>query len=244
MPNIPYPDIPLYPGVPPLVRRAIFPPGLQIALGEIQSILASALHQSTQWGIFDALGNQLGLLPGDGSGLFKSIIASITGNAAPVLSTNAFELTKDTKISDFPIEQGSFATYNKVIMPTEPVVTLVLQGSVSDRTKFLNLLNAACESTDLYNVVTPEVVYVNYSLERMNLVRRAERGATLIMVEVTLKEIRQVSASFSTIETPIAQPQNPAATPESNSGLVQPQAPPQSVLKSIYNLFPSFKGAN
>ncbi len=242
---IPFPAIPNYPGVPALVRAANVPPVIQVGLGEIQTLLASAMQQAQQWGIFDSNGNQLGLVPGIGpTNFLQSIFAFITGTATPVLSTNAFELTKDTKISDFPIEQGSFATYNKVILPTEPVVTLALQGSVADRTAFLNLLTAACESTDLYSVVTPEVVYVNYSLERMNLMRRADRGATLLLVELTLKEIRQISAAFSSIKTPIAVPQNAAATPQSNSGLVQPQNPPTSVLKSLYNLWPALQGAN
>lgn len=253
MPLIPFPDVPFYPGVPALVRAANVPPGIQVALGEIQTLLASALQSAQQWGIFDNNGNQLGILSNGGNGLFQSIIASITGNGGPVLSTNAFELTKDTKISDFPIEGGSFATYNKVILPVEPVVTLALQGSASDRTTFLNLLNAACESTDLYSVVTPEVTYVNYSLERMNLVRRAERGATLLMVEITLKEIREVSAVLTTVAiTPINMPQDPGATPQTSSGIVQPQdvsllsqasslltQQTQFVVKAIQNLWPN-----
>lgn len=243
MPLIPFPAVPFYPGVPALVRGANVPVGIQVALGDIQTVLASAMQQTQQWGIFDQNGNQLGLLDNEGNGLFKSIIASISGNIRPVLSTNAVEITKDTKISDFPIENGGFASYNKVILPVEPVVTLALQGTISERAAFIGLIEAACNSTDLYNVVTPEVVYVNYCLERTNQVRRADRGASLMFIEISLKEIRQVSAAFSNVQTPINAPQNPAATPASNSGLVQSQAPNESVLKSIYNLFPSLSGA-
>jgi hypothetical protein len=241
MPLIPFPDVPEYPGVPALVRGANIPPQIQLGLGEIQTALASAMQSPFQWGIFDTNGNQLGLLGGDANSLFQAVVLSMSG---PTLSTNAVEFTKETRISDFPIEQGSFANYNKVQLPAEPVVTLVLGGSVADRTIFLNLINAACNSTDLYSVVTPEVTYVNYSLERYNLVRRADRGATLIIVELVLKEIRQVSAAYSNVQTPINEPQNPAATPQTNSGLVQPQAPPQSVLKSVTNLWPGLEGGN
>lgn len=232
MPLIPFPNVPFYPGVPALVRGANVPTGIQVALGQIQTLLASSMQSSLQWGIFDTKGNQLGLLSQGGNSLFQAVVSSITGNTAPVLSTNAIELTKDTKISDYPIERGSFASYNKVILPVTPIVTLALQGTVSDRTAFLNLLNAACESTDLYNVVTPEVVYVGYSLERTNLVRRAERGATLIMVEVTLREIREVSAAYTNAPTPIQAPQDPGATPAVSSGIVQP-IPQESALSGI-----------
>jgi hypothetical protein len=243
MPNITYPDVPQYPGVPALVRSNFIPPEVTVNLGLVQSLLASALQSATQWGIFDSLGNQLGI-NSQGSGLFKSIIAVISGKAGPYLSTNAFEFTKETRISDFLIQKGSFANYNKVELPANPMVTLALAGTEAERTTFLNQIAVACVSTALYSVVTPEVTYYNYSLERYNYVRRAERGATLILVEISLKEIRQVSAAYSTVQTPINQPQNPAATPQTNGGSVQPAAPQQSTLKALYNLFPSLKGAN
>lgn len=242
MPNIPYPDIPPYPGVPALVRAANVPAVIQVALGEIQTTLASAMQSQVQWGIFDSQGNQLGLVS-QSNGLFKSIIQSITSNA-PVLSTNSVEYTQDTKISDFPVETGGFASYNKVVLPALPRVTLVLGGSQADRSNFLNQIDAACLSINQYFVITPETVYGPVSMERYNFVRRSERGATLLALEISLKEIRQVTASFSTVQTPISSPQNPAATPQTNSGLVQPQAPPQSVLKSLYNLWPALQGAN
>lgn len=232
MPNIPFPDVPPYPGVPALVRSINVPPVIQISLGLTQSILLSALQSQTQWGIFDSKGNQLGA-SGDENGIIQSIIVG------SVLSTNAFEFVKETRISDFPVEQGGFANYNKVEMPANPVVTLALAGSEIDRTSFLNEIAAACVSTELYSVVTPEVTYVNYSIERYNYVRRAERGATLLLVEISLKEIRQVSASYSSVQTPINQPQNPNATSQTNGGIVQPAAPDQSVLKQLANLFPT-----
>lgn len=241
MPLIPYPDVPIYPGVPALVRAANIPPAILVSLGLIQSVLATAVQTPTQWGIFDSQGNQLGV-QSQSDGLFQSILAALQGQTGPILSTNAFEFSKETRISDFPVEQGSFASYNKVELPANPTVTLALSGSQADRTQFLNAIAAACVSTELYSVVTPEITYYNYSIERYNYVRRADRGATLLLVEISLKEIRQVSAAYSTIQTPINLPQNPAATPQTNSGLVQPQAPDTSVLKQITNLWPSVGG--
>ena len=238
MPLIPFPDIPAYPGVPQLVRGLNIPPSLQISLGVVQGLLAAAVQNPTQWGIFDSQGNQLGILA-NGNSLFQSLTVLVVGGGPPVLSNNATEFSKETKISDFPVEEGSFANYNKVEMPANPTVTLALTGSEPDRTAFLNLINAACTSTELYSVVTPEVTYYNYSVERYNYVRRAERGATLLLVEISLKEIREVSAAFSNVQTPIDVPQNPAATPQVNAGAVQPQIPATSILKSAATAWPS-----
>ncbi len=243
MPLYPYPDIPPLPGVPPLPRSIDVPPAVGLVFGEVASILLNALQSPAQWGIIDQNGNVLG--GGEQSlSLIQSIQAQMTGTQGPILSFNALEYVKETRISDFPIEQGSFASFNKVELPGNSTVTLALAGSVSDRSSFLNAIDAACTSTNLFFVVTPETAYGPVSLERYNYSRRSERGATLLMVEISCKEIREVSAVYSTVVTPINQPQNPDAVPQSVTGLVQGTAPDQSTLKSIYNAFNSLMGAN
>jgi hypothetical protein len=234
MPLIPFPNVPAFPGVPALVRSANIPPVVTISLGLVEGILAGALQSQTEWGIFDAAGNQLGADP-QNLGLGAALLTGITG-AGPVLSTFDFDYVKETRISSYPLEAGSFANFNKVEMPANPVVTLALAGNEDDRAAFLNAIDAACKSTDLYMVVTPEVVYLNYSLERYRYARKAARGATLIVVDISLEEVREVSAAFTT-STPIKAPKDAGATSQIDSGKVQPKAPDQSVLKAISNYF-------
>jgi hypothetical protein len=246
MPNIPFPSVPAYPGVPALTRPIQIAVArnvpLSIAIGTVENLLIQALQQAPRWGIFDAAGNQLGIDANSGNPIITALTSQITGITAPVLSTFAFEFRKETKISQFPIEGGSFASFNKVELPANPIVTLVMDGSESDRTNFLSAIDDACKSTALYSVVTPEVTYANYSLESYSYQRRATRGATLLMVEVVLEEIRQVSAAFSTATKPIVNPQNPAATPQTNSGMTQPATPDVSTLKSITNKISALAG--
>lgn len=250
MPNIMFPDIPLYPGVPQLLRPVqetiAANPVLSIGIGTAETLLITALNQAPQWGIYDHNGNQLGLLPNSQSTLqaiVGTLASQITGNNATVLSTYSVDFTRETKISDFPIEEGSFAAYNKAQSPASPAVTLILDGSEADRTAFLNLINAACVGTDLYSVVTPEITYYNYSVERYNYSRKSSRGVTLLIVEVFLKEIRTVTPTFTTVQ--IIAPQNAAATPPESNGITQAAAPEQSVLsqgfsglKSVFNNSP------
>jgi hypothetical protein len=230
MPLYPYPDIPALPGVPPLPRSVDIPPAVGLVLGEVASVLLNALQSPAQWGIIDEDGNTLG---GSSTSLsvLQAIQAQITGQQGPILSFNALEYLQETKISDFPVEEGGFASYNKVQLPGVPTVTLALAGSQSDRSTFLNAIDAACLSTTLYFVVTPETVYGPVSLERYSYTRRSERGATLLMVEISCKEIRQVTAQYSTVSTP----KNPDAVVGVNSGSVQAIPPDVSTLKSITN---------
>lgn len=234
MPLIPFPDVPDYPGVPPIVRSAVSSTPVNIALNSLGSILLSAVQSPTQWGIFDQKGNQLGGVAG------LTLVENFT-TQPKVLSTFSFDYMKETRISDFPLEAGSFANFNKVEMPATPVVTLALSGTEEDRSAFLLAIDMACKSTDLYNVATPEFTYTNYSLVRYRYSRRAERGATLLMLELSMEEVRTVSAAYSKV-SPTANPQSASAVPQSDSGNVQPKTPDVSTLQSLASKFTALVG--
>ena len=232
MPAIPFPNVPNYPGVPQLMRpidaAVAQVPVLAIGLGSFANILGQSLQQTPQWGIFDAQGNQLGI----NSNTTPSILSVLEGSSVPTLSTYGFDFVKEMVVSGFPTEGGGFANYNKVEQPATPVVTLILDGSSGYRTNFLNAIDAACKSTNLYSVVTPEVTYVGYTMERYTYARRAQRGASLIIVDISMKESRSVMATFT---TSIVAPQNPTSTPQVNNGMTQPTTPDTSTLQKLSN---------
>lgn len=236
MPNIPFPNVPNVPGVPALPRSPNFPPLLRAGLGLLQGMLWRIFQVETRWGIFDSKGKALGD-PAKFTGLIGNALES--AGLGSTMSTGSVDYSKETRVSDFPIEKGSFASYNKVETPASPVVTLCLTGSEKNRRTFLESIDTACKSTDLYSVVTPEVTYINYSVERYNYQRRSSKGATLLIVEISLKEIRQVSALYATSNKGnVDAPKDAGATPQADNGKVQAQTPPTSTLKSIANKLP------
>ena len=248
MPFIPFPSVPSYPGVPALTQPAgaalASSPLLSVVAGSVENVLISALQSAPQWGIFDSSGNQIGIAPNSQSTLQaigSALLSQLTGNNQTVLSTFGVEYVREGRISDFQTEQGGFAAYNKVQMPANPTVTLILEGSANDRTYLLDSLEAAASSTDLYSVVTPEYVYANYSIERFTYARRAQRGATLLMVEISLKEIRQVTSSYAAVQ--IVQPQDAASTPTESNGITQPAAPPASTALKLQNGISGYLGS-
>lgn len=236
MPLIPFPNIPNVPGVPALPRSPNFPPAARATLGALQGLLWRVFQVQTRWGIFDSKGRPLGD-PSKLSGLASAALDAI--GIGSTLSTGSVDYSKETRVSDFPIEQGSFASYNKVETPASPSVTLCFTGSESGRRSFLEAIDSACKSTDLYSVVTPEVTYINYSVERYNYQRRSSKGATLLIVEISLKEIRQVSALYGMANPGgVDTPKDAGATPQSDNGKVQATTPPTSTLKSLANKLP------
>ena len=231
MPLIPFPSVPKLPGVPALPRSAKFPPIVRAGLGLLQGMLWRIFQVQTRWGIWDSKGKPLG----DPS-KFATLEAAGLGST---LSTGSVDYSKETRVSDFPLERGSFAAYNKVETPAAPQVVLCMQGSEKNRRTFLEAIDKACKSTDLYSVVTPEVTYINYTVERYNYARHNSKGATLLIVEITLKEIRQVSALYTTSNKgQVDKPKEAGATPQADNGKVQAQTPKPSTLKSIANKLP------
>jgi Dit-like phage tail protein len=226
MPLIPFPNIPSFPGVPSIPRISPGTPAISISIASPQSTPASqAVPYADTWGIYDSV---------SGDPLYKTIDGG-------TLSFFSLSYVRRMQISDFPIEandssQGAaFASFNKVWQPANPIVTFALSGSETEQYAFLSALDAACTSTALYNVVTPETYYEEYSIESYSYQRTAHRGATMLKVEISLKQILQVSPSYTqtAIASPINSPQSPSAAPAVNSGLTQPSAPPQSALSNL-----------
>ena len=188
-----------------------------ISLGQVNSVIAKAKQNSNAilWGIFETVsGNLLGA----------------TSSASTSLSFYGMDFIKEFRISDFPTEQGGFTSFNKVEMPATPKVTLVLSGSTDDRIAFLSAVDAASKSMTMYTVATPEAIYDNYSIERYNYSRTSEKGANLMIVDIHLKEIRGVTASYAVaILGGINSPQNPDASSQVDNGIVQSLEPSSSL---------------
>lgn len=109
-------------------------------------------------------------------------------------SVGSVEYRRGYDVSDYPQEQGAFATYNKVQRPYDSKVTLL---SSLTRQQLLNVLEPAVASLSLVSVVTPEVSYQSANLTDYAIrPRTARSGVSLVTVDVWLKEIR-VTATTS-----------------------------------------------
>jgi hypothetical protein len=210
MPNIPvpqFPSVPDLPGVPALVRQVGAPvlasvnaPPIESGLG--QSALGFGLPV---WGVFDSSG-------------------------APVAIADSFvdmDFTSDSKVSNYPQEQGAFQSYNKVMVPYESKVTLACGGDDTRRTQFLAAIDDAQNSTNLYRIITPNDTRVNANILRYSYRRQTRNGATLLLVELAIEEIR-LSA-----QTQFANVQNPASSDPISVGQVQ-ALPPSAAQAALY----------
>lgn len=212
----PFPDVPRSQGVPSVFRQ------LGAAENTIATVVADVasiarLFEGPQWGIFDQAG-------------------------APVLlgdSVVALDFRQDYRVSDYPIEEGGFASYNKVQQPFDIRVSFAVSGqqslissllsggalgslisgispNISARSGFLTDLNMALKSLYLFSVVTPEMTYDSVNLTHCDYRRESRRGVTLLVIDVWCQEIR-VAARGTYSGT-----KDPTGTEPIDSGPTQP----------------------
>lgn len=208
----------MIPGVPPLANGAAVG---DLILSTAEGAFLRLFSGGTRWGIYTQSGKSI-----FDTGLLGRLL-NVVG-IGPTVSTNAVEFSKETKVSDFPIQRGGFASYNKVEMPATPTVTLTFSGSESERSAFLATIDAACKSTVAHDVVTPEITYRGYQLERYTYQRRNTQGATLLRVDIGLKEVREVSAAYAKVT-----PKDPSAAEQKDAGKVQGKEPRKSILNKV-----------
>lgn len=174
------------------MRDILSPPGVPLLADsgpEVQADIAQ------QWGLYDQSG-----LP--------AILAD---------NVQSLEVALEAQISDFPVENGGFASYNKVIRPFDVRVAMTKGGSVEDRQAFVQQVQDAWQSLELFNVVTPEVVYLDVNVVGVRRLVESDRGVGLMMLDVSLRKVRQTGrlAFTSTAQ--------PASAGVNNNGAVQTQ---------------------
>ena len=239
MPRIPFPNIPSLVGVPPLARSDSVPNTARAALGIAQGTLWRIFQVETQWGIFDDSGQ-----PVIDAGAFSGAVGAIAeaaGVNGGAVSTGSVEVVGEARPADFPVEKGGFASYNKVLLPGQYSVRMIVCGDESTRAEFLEWMEGAVESTDLFTVVTPEITYDNVTLERYNYARTASGGVSMIVADLVLREIREVSARYAKADKSgqLGNVSTPDAAMPVDAGNVQPAQPNSSVLRGIADSFPS-----
>jgi hypothetical protein len=217
-----FPNVPFVPGVPAVPR----PPGfvqssLSLLVNDtIQSFLTNIY--ALQWGIWKD-GNPI-IIP-------NSIIS--------------LDFKKDYTISSYPVEGGfntggttaaGFQSYDKVQTPFEARVRMSFSSGISlgpflpsisgipgtgaaGRAAFLNTLEAIAGDLNLYDVVTPEKTYESANIHHYDYQRTAVNGAGMIVVDVWLTQVVQVST------TVFSNTQNPGSADPISGGQVEAKPP-------------------
>lgn len=189
MPLIEFPNVPIAPGVPN-IRRSI------IGIGQQTGIL-SAIEGADVFGLLDGImGPRWGIYDATGALVIEPD------------SVVAFDYRGEHMISKYPVEDGSFSSYNKVARPYDIRLLMSCDGKGRmTKEQFLQTLELMRESTDLYDLVTPDFAYENVNLIGIDYRRQSSGGVSLLLVDVRFEEVRvTATAVYSSKEPAGAKP--------------------------------------
>lgn len=192
MPFIDFPNVPNVPGVPDVARSGVdFDENTLYALasGNPLTILDTLLRP--KWEIVDNTDVKRKLLVPD--------------------SVLEFTYKNEVRVADFPVQQGQFATYNKVSTPYDIRMKMVCSGNLSTLTPdsihkvtepdgktawragkgfFLDTLETLVNGLTLCAIVTPDTVYKSANLVHYDYHRTSQNGVELLTVDAWFIEVR------------------------------------------------------
>lgn len=184
-------------------------------------------------------------LLGDVAGLFLDVVDVLIGDtlfgygagaspqwgiylgARPVVTADtvtSFGYKQKWAVADYPVERGGFESYDKVNTPYGIEVRFASGGSAAKREALLSSIAAIGDTLTLYDVWTPEAVYIGVNVDGYAYQRTSTNGLGLMVVDVTVIEIREEGVTdFKNTKSPSGY----AAAPGGN--VQSPQQSPEIV---------------
>lgn len=197
-----FPNVPDVPGVPALPRDPFAEIPLLVPL--VSDVLGLFIDLfAPRWGLFR-----------DG---FPVIIAD---------SVISFDFKRNAAVATFPIEQGGFESYDKVDLPFDLHFRFSMGGLDADRSELIESVEAAFNSLDLLDAVTPEKVYTGVNIVHYDYRRLSNNGVGLLIIDTWCTQIRvNTAAAFSDTKSP-------NGTQTTDAGTVQTADPSSSEASS------------
>lgn len=197
-----FPNVPDVPGVPSLLRDPLAAVPLLPTL------------------VSDAIAFVVGLLGGPQWGLFLNGIPLII-TADTVAS---FDYKQSWTVSDYPVEEGAFASYDKVAVPFDVRFRYGKGGSDAELLAFLLLIETVAKSLQRFAAVTPSRTYNSVNVTHYDYRRTSTNGVSMIVVDVWCVEVRVTTTSAFT------DTKSPSGASSTEGGVVGtlPASPAQS----------------
>lgn len=111
-------------------------------------------------------------------------------------------VTSDSALPEEPIEQGSFATYNRTLYSDRLEVKLAIEGDNAELQRAQDTLKALKSGTDIFSLVTPDYEHKNLTLEGYDYTRDTTASSGILIVTLRLKEIREVETATTVVSVP------------------------------------------
>jgi hypothetical protein len=209
------------PGVPSL--GSYLAGGLSFLTNDFASLGAIFGQTILQWGVL--LNGAPVILPQNPlSNILQPLgfVNAVVGS--PIFPVTAsfvdIDYKQDWPISDYPVEQGGFQSYDKVQLPFALRLRLAVSGNPTVIELFQSTIQTmASDTSGLYEIVTPSQIYPSCSVTHYDYHRSATNGVSLLVVDLWFIEVRVTATSI------FGNTLSPAFAGGQSTGIVQPQTP-------------------
>lgn len=191
----------LIPGIPNLLKPSGKAIGLSL-LGNVVNSLWNLLFPGPTWGVFNVGTSDI---------------------AIEVSSVGGLDIAGEARVSDYPIQTGSFTSYNKVVLPNIVTIQLTKDGGEDSRQALLAWLEDNKGRTTLFDILSPEWRYSNMTLVGYRLSRSARSGAAMVIADCMFQQVRENPPVYSS--STIADPENQSSTPTARAYPAPPDKP-------------------
>lgn len=157
------------------------------------------------------------------------IVKSIAGNVE-FKSMLEMSVEESTELPTEPIEQGSFANYNRIVEPIQITCRLAQEGTPAKLQAMLNQLTELKKGTIKVTFIAPMASYDNLMLESFDWRRDDHSGHNVLTVDLRLKEIREIEGQKTVTAVTEPPPVSAGSTADGSCassedcGEVQPQS--------------------
>lgn len=164
----------------------------------------------------------MSFLTGENSNEFSLVDSESSLSAFDFDALIQFEVRAEGYVVSAPVEQGSFASYNKVDSPNYIEVQLARQGTDDVLQAALKTLDELQTTASTLNFVTPVAEYENYTLESYDFSMSQRDGLGILYIRLHLVEIREVTPQYTDIKAiSKSSAKNPADASTTDRGKVQ-----------------------
>lgn len=164
----------------------------------------------------------MSFLTGENSNEFSLVDSESSLSAFDFDALIRFEVRAEGYVVSAPVEQGSFASYNKVDSPNYIEVQVAKQGTDDVLQAALKTLDELQTTASTLNFVTPVAEYENYTLESYDFSMSQRDGLGILYIRLHLVEIREVTPQYTdTKAISKSNAKNPADASTTDRGKVQ-----------------------
>lgn len=145
------------------------------------------------------------------------------GQLVQFTSVISVDVLNEGQALSYPIEEGSFMSYNKVQSPLDIQVTLAKMGLPFEFADILKTLDKYQAEALKLMVVTPSAFFDSMTLESYAHRHDQRRNSNMLTVDLHLIEVKEVQSQTTNVE--VSSPKNQTSAGKTNMGKQQAKAP-------------------